>query len=338
MAAPGVANSITQVAPKAAIKKVIEMLATITIYKFFKRKTRVSPTRKFQKMYNVNNMNNLYQIKTMTRNNLDIAVEWAAKEGWNPGLYDAGAFYGADPNGYFMGFLGNEPISCISAVSYAGKFGFLGFYITKPEYRGKGYGIQVWNKAIAYLNGQNIGLDGVVAQQENYKKSGFKLAYRNIRHEGKGVSETKDRSKNIVEISTIPFEQVVEYDTKLFPAPRPQFLRLWIRQPESLVVGFIENKKLQGYGMIRKCRIGFKVGPLFADDENIAEQLFNKLRAFVGENTPVFLDTPEVNKAAVSLVERYQMKPMFETARMYTKEPPKIDLNKVFGVTTFELG
>jgi len=32
------------------------------------------------------------------------------------------------------------------------------------------------------------------------------------------------------------------------------------------------------------------------------------------------------------------MKPMFETARMYTKKPPIINLNKVFGVTTFELG
>lgn len=32
------------------------------------------------------------------------------------------------------------------------------------------------------------------------------------------------------------------------------------------------------------------------------------------------------------------MKPIFETARMYTKEPPKINLNKIFGVTTYEVG
>ena len=29
-----------------------------------------------------------------------------------------------------------------------------------------------------------IGLDGVVAQQENYRKSGFELAYANIRYGG----------------------------------------------------------------------------------------------------------------------------------------------------------
>lgn len=283
-------------------------------------------------------MDNLYQVRIMSRKDLDTAVEWAAKEGWNPGLFDADAFYATDQNGYFVGVFDNEPISSISAVSYGGKFGFLGFYITKPEYRGKGYGIQVWNKAMEYLGSQNIGLDGVVAQQENYKKSGFKLAYRNIRYEGKGSSVTKNNPEDIVKLSEFPFEQLVKYDNNLFPAPRSQFLRLWIKQPESLALGFVDNGKLKGYGMVRKCRTGFKVGPLFADNEIIANKLFQKMRSFVGENAQIFLDVPEVNKQAVALAEQYKMKPMFETARMYTKEPPKIDLDKVFGVTTFELG
>jgi len=274
----------------------------------------------------------------MSRKDLDTAVEWAAKEGWNPGLFDADAFYVTDQNGYFMGVLDNEPISSISAVSYGGKFGFLGFYITKPEYREKGYGIQVWNKAIQYLGSQNIGLDGVLAQQENYKKSGFRFAYRNIRYEGKGSSMTINNPEDIVKLSEFPFEQLVKYDNNLFPAPRSQFLRLWIKQPESLALGFVGNGKLKGYGMVRKCRTGFKVGPLFADNGIIANKLFQKMRSFVGENAQIFLDVPEVNKQAFALAEQYKMKPMFETARMYTKEPPKIDLNKVFGVTTFELG
>lgn len=273
----------------------------------------------------------------MNRKDLDVAIEWAAKEG-NPGLYDAGPFYETDPRGYFMGFLDNEPISCISAVSYGGEFGFIGFYITKPEYREKGYGIQVWNKAIEYLGNQNIGLDGVVAQQENYKKSGFKFAHRNVRYEGRGSLETETDSKYFLELSKIPFEQLLEYDSNLFPTPRPQFLRLWIKQPKSLALGYIDGGRLKGYGMVRKCRTGFKVGPLFADTEVIANNLFQKMRSFVGEGIQIFLDAPEENKQAVALAEQYKLKPMFETARMYTREPPKINLNKVFGVTTFELG
>lgn len=28
-------------------------------------------------------------IRNMTRNEVDLAIEWAAKEGWNPGIHDA---------------------------------------------------------------------------------------------------------------------------------------------------------------------------------------------------------------------------------------------------------
>ena len=131
-------------------------------------------------------MKNKYVIRQMTKSDLDLAISWADSEGWNPGLHDRDAFFNTDPQGFFMGFLDGKPISCISAVSYGKDFGFIGFYIVHSKYRSKGYGIKIWNKAIDYLKTQNIGLDGVVAQQENYKKSGFKLAHRNIRYQGIG--------------------------------------------------------------------------------------------------------------------------------------------------------
>src|SRR3990167_2769337 len=164
-----------------------------------------------------------FQIRPATRKELDIMVEWAAKEGWNPGLYDADAFYATDPQGFFMGFLDNEPIASLSAVSYSPAFGFLGLYIVKPEYRGNGYGWKLWQEALKHLPSQNIGLDGVVAQQENYKKSGFKLAYRNIRYEGKGVS-AKTHDPHIVPLSDIPLDQLFVYDLKIFLVPRSAFL------------------------------------------------------------------------------------------------------------------
>ncbi|MEK9169668.1 MAG: GNAT family N-acetyltransferase [Patescibacteria group bacterium] len=272
----------------------------------------------------------------MKKSDLDLAISWAAKEGWNPGLHDRNAFYNTDPQGFFMGFLNDKPISCISAVSYGKDFGFIGFYIVHSKHRNKGYGIKIWNKAVDYLKTQNIGLDGVVAQQKNYKKSGFKLTYRNIRYHGIGQKFLGNES-NIVKISSVPFKKLVEYDHKLFPVTRSQFLKHWIREPESLTLGFLENNKLTGYGMIRKCITGYKIGPLFADDNIIAENLFKELNNFAVDSL-IVIDIPEVNKNAVELINKYKMKPIFETARMYTKKPPKIDLTKIFGVTTLELG
>ncbi|MGI0482044.1 GNAT family N-acetyltransferase [Geminocystis sp. CENA526] len=91
-------------------------------------------------------------------------INWAKKEGWNPGKYDLKTFYHTDSQGFFIGKLNNESIGCISAISYDEYFGFLGFYIVKSDFRGKGYGIQLWRHALSHLKERNIGLDGVVAQ------------------------------------------------------------------------------------------------------------------------------------------------------------------------------
>ncbi len=281
--------------------------------------------------------NNNYTIKTMNQKEIDIAIEWASKEGWNPGLYDTDCYFTADPNGFLIGRLDDKPIATISVIKYDDSFGFLGFYIVKPEYRGKGYGIQIWNAGFKYLEGLNIGLDGVVEQQENYKKSGFKLAYRNIRYEGMGGGNAPENS-DILELSTLPFETIDRYNQPFFPANRSQFTKLWISQPESNALGIMQNGKLAGYGVIRKCYNGYKVGPLFADNPQLSESLFLTLKSKISLSKPFFLDTPEVNQAAVALAEKYNMQLSFETARMYTGDFPDIPLNRIFGVASFEIG
>ena len=96
--------------------------------------------------------------------------------------------------------------------------------------------------------------------------------------------------------------------------------------------------ELRGYGVIRQCRQGFKIGPLFADDAAVAEALYLALARHAGDSAPVYLDVPEVNAAASRLAGKYAMRRVFATARMYTGEPPRMALDRVFGVTTFELG
>ena len=277
-----------------------------------------------------------YKIRNMKEKEIEIAVEWAAQEGWNPGIHDSQSFYKTDPNGFFLGELNGEPIGCISAVAYQNNFGFMGFYIVKSQYRGKGYGIQLWNRGVEYLKGRNIGLDGVVAQQENYKKSGFKLAYRNIRFEG--TTKAVHVSEDLLNLLDIPFEEIHEYDIKMFSVPRPEFLKPWINQPKSVALGIKKDGNLAGYGVIRKCRKGYKIGPLFANDKETANKLFNGLVSKVKAGEPFYLDTPEPNKEAVLLAEKNKMTKVFETARMYTGEIDILPVNNIFGVTSFELG
>ena len=273
----------------------------------------------------------------MTKKEVELMIDWAAAESWNPGLNDAECYFAADPEGFLVGFLDDEPIATISAINYHDAFGFIGFYIVKPDYRGKGYGMQIWNAALKRLEGLNIGLDGVVEQQENYKKSGFNLAYRNIRFAGIGGGNSPQNA-DIVELNTVPFEIIDAYEQAFFPVNRANFTKAWLSQPQCDALGVMNNGELAGYGVIRKCQNGFKVGPLFADSPELAESLFLALKSKASASDAIFLDTPEINQAAVALAQKYNMQVSFETARMYTGECPNLPLNRIFGVTSFEVG
>lgn len=278
-----------------------------------------------------------YRIRTARAGEVPLIVDWAAAEGWNPGLHDAPCFHAADPRGFLLGVLEDEPIAAISVVKYEPGFAFLGLYIVKPNFRGRGLGLRIWQAGMSSLAGRNVGLDGVVAQQANYRKSGFALAWRNIRQEGIGGG-TGAADARIVPLSTVPLTAVLAYDRVLFGAERSSFLRCWIEQPGSTSLGFVEAGELRGYGMVRPCRSGFKVGPLFADDAAVAEALFAALKAHTGAGDKVYLDTPATNPAALALARRHGMNAVFETARMYTGPAPPVPLERLYGVTSFELG
>jgi Holliday junction resolvase len=100
----------------------------------------------------------------------------------------------------------------------------------------------------------------------------------------------------------------------------------------------MHNGKLSGYGMVRVCRSGYKIGPLFADSYDIAKSLYISLKSKIEPGQPIYLDVSEVNKDAIALAENHNMRVVFETARMYTGDSPDLPLMRIFGVTTFELG
>ena len=278
-----------------------------------------------------------FAIDNLAPANVDLAVEWAAREGWNPGLNDARCFATADASGFFIGSKDGEPIASISLVKYDAKFAFLGLYIVAPAHRGQGYGLALWNAALATASGRSVGLDGVVAQQENYKRSGFRLAYRNVRYRGvRGESRAIDA--RVVPLSSLKLSDVLAYDALMFGAHRDAFLRCWIVQPESKALAVVRDGHIAGYGVLRRCRQGYKFGPLFADEASLADALFNALAMHVAQGEEMFLDVPEPNKSAVALAERHAMSIVFETARMYAGQAPRIPIERVFGVTTFELG
>ena len=270
----------------------------------------------------------------MTRPELDIAIAWARAEGWNPGLFEADSFFATDPNGFFIGDADGEPVGCISGVAYDGAYGFMGFYIVKPEYRGSGHGLRIWNAALDYLGARTIGADGVPAMLAKYETFGFQIAYRNVRYRGFGGGSEPD---GLVSLDALSFGDLAAYDAGHVPAPRTTFLEHWVRQRGAVVRIAVEGSRIVGFGMLRVCKDAYKVGPLFADSPGIAANIFTALRANAQGST-IFLDTPEPNAAAAALAKANDMTPAFETSRIYRGPAPDLPLDRIYGVTSFELG
>jgi GNAT superfamily N-acetyltransferase len=276
------------------------------------------------------------RIRTMQRDEVAFAVDLAAREGWNPGLHDAPCFFAADPDAFLIAERQGEPMGCISAVSYAGRYGFVGLYIVRPEFRGQGHGLQLWNAALARLRGHNVGLDGVVAQQGNYAKSGFRFAYSSVRYRGRAAQTAMHAS--IRPVTEVAFDAIAGYDRHVFPERRDAFLHHWLTQPMAGAFAALDEGRLTGYAVVRRCGDGWKIGPLAADGPAIARRLYDAAVAHAPPGEAVFVDIPEGNPDTRAFLATLDMQPVFETARMYTGAQPAIELRKLFGVTTLELG
>jgi GNAT superfamily N-acetyltransferase len=267
-------------------------------------------------------------------------VAWAAAEQWNPGLADQAHFLAQDPAGFFLGRLDGRPVSAVSAVVYDNAYAFLGFYLVRPELRGRGYGRATWQAGLEHAGPRTVGLDGVVTQQDNYRRSGFSFAHRTLLYAGVPTANpSRAASGDLVEIGEDAdlVRAVAGYDRGCYPADRPGFVTTWITAPHHTAYACVRDTRVSGYGVIRPARDGHRIGPLFADTPEDAAALFDAL-AVSAEGSTVMIDAPEPNRPALSLAASRGLTEVFETARMYTGPIRPVSGGKIFGVTTLELG
>lgn len=269
-----------------------------------------------------------------------LALDWAAHEGWNPGLFDADVFFKTDPDGFWAAFDKQGMAAVISSVQYSSDFGFVGFYICRQDRRGTGLGYQLWQTAFENSVMKTIGLDGVMDQQDTYRKSGFEFAHRNIRYGGVVKADTAlPDDLFTLAIDDIAVIDAFEQNCNLFAESRIAFLRGWIGTESHTALALKGPMGLRGYGVIRPCKQGHKVGPLFAANLDDAKTLFGALlQCREDQGGKVYLDIPAPNQAARQLVDHHKMVAEFETARMYRGGAPDLDLAMTFGMSSFELG
>lgn len=278
-----------------------------------------------------------FEVTVASTDEMLLMARWATEEGWNVAHTDPLAFFATDPGGFLIGRVDGEPSLSISVVKQGEGFGFLGFYIARPKIRGKGYGLQLWNAGMARLKGRNVGLDGVVAQQENYRKSGFNPAWNNVRFEGAPGDTGPPAGVTLIDGRAVPFDKLAAYDRRFVAAERDTFLALWISLSQRASLVALRNGAIAGFAVMRACPAAFKVGPLYAESPEIAAAL---IAALARQMSPpsVVMDVPDFNAPALALVERMGWLQVSSSARMYTGDAPSIDRVGLYGITSLELG
>lgn len=279
-----------------------------------------------------------FTIRPMRLEELQTHMSWAALEGWNPGYHDAVAFHAQDPQGFFLGELDGEPIGMVAGVRYGEEFGFIGLYIVREPWRGRGFGMQLWQAAMAHLQGRTVGLDGVIHRQADYARNGFQLAWRNQRFQGDTPRATLSMQPEIHPLNEWEWEQVLAFDAKHFGTLRAHFLQAWLSQPGVMALGHGTAGQVDAFVVARPCGMGHKIGPLFAPSPMIARALLWSIMSQLPRSSVFQVDIPAQHLQARALLEGMGMRPVFETLRMYRGRPPAMPLDKIYGITSFELG
>ncbi|WP_172297000.1 GNAT family N-acetyltransferase [Pseudoruegeria sp. HB172150] len=270
-------------------------------------------------------------IRHATLAELETALDWAAAEGWNPGLADATAFYKTDPRGFFVALIDDVPVASISVVNHSDDFAFLGLYICKEEFRGRGIGYQLWTQALEHAGDRTVGLDGVAAQQANYEKSGFVRAGASRRFAGK---LTGHEHKGIRPIVPADKPALFALDRDSSGYERTPFLDIWLGADQRRAT--VITRETPGSATIRLCRDGCKIGPILAPDTETALRLAEAAVAQMSADT-VFIDVAPGNEALAAALDARGFEETFATARMYRGTAP-VAGPALQAIATMELG
>ncbi len=279
---------------------------------------------------------------------------WAAGEGWNPGLSDLDVAWALEPEAFLALRLHGEFIGVGTIFVHPPDYGFMGLFIVDPAHRGHGLGTKLWTYRRDLLMervgpGGVIGMDGVFAMVPFYERGGFELAYRDLRMEGTAhglvdpdvvdlhVGRADAREANTDDLESVDLARMSACDRSTFPVDRTGFLGLWLTRQGVHTVGIVEDSNIVAFATARPCQVGYKLGPVVADNPGLARRVVGTLLDRI-DGHQVQWDIPEPNLAALSIASDHGLHESFGCARMYLGGVPDIDVDRLFGVTSFEFG
>ena len=279
-------------------------------------------------------------------------VKGAIIEGWRPAIDDHEVYFATDPTGFFVGEVDGKIVCCKSIVKYGEDVAFGGYYIVEKPYRGKGYGLAMYD--YTFDRNRNLGIDGVLENIPLYEKWGFKSTWINRRmlfdvsHCATHLDTFNPSAGVLVQpAKQVDLDLLSAYDTAAFGAPHDLYLKALLKAQNAINLAATNSSgDIIGFVSVRRTILeedGWKIGPLFADDSQIArtllKHLYKELAKEVSKRKVATMDIPaDINPESMALAEELKATFLSDLSRMFTKGPLDIPKKKIFGFTSAELG
>jgi|GEM_PF-2720231 len=278
-----------------------------------------------------------FQIRPAVAEDIPLIYQLAHLEGWNYGVDDIWVATQAMLNSFIVGIVGNQIVACRAVTPYE-SFTYCSFLLVKPEFRSLGYGRQVQTMVLEQVGAGNMIVDKMPGTDRWSREHGFQssdlfCSYHLDSHTRNDVCE---QSLPIFPVHSF-LEDVLDYDASFFPSSRRSYMKTWLSMPHSNGVLWYDENAVRGYGVIRKANKGYRIGPLYAENSEIACHLFRALIAGL-QNESIALSMPEQSPLTHSLVAAFQLRPTVRLQRMYSKSPLDIPYEKIAAITNFTFG
>ena len=250
---------------------------------------------------------------------------------WNQLEQDWQRILQLEPEGCFGLECDGRIVATATAICYGTRLAWIGMVLTDPEYRRRGFGRLLTERAIRYAEQRQVDwikLDATDLGRPIYLQLGFVDESPIERWTGVGPGGRFTAQAR-------PFTLDAVLDLASFGADRKQLLA-------SLASDSVVSSRTGGCAMARPGANAFSLGPCIARTATEAREL---IACVLSEHSgqPFYWDLLPANKAAVRLAEEFGFVPARKLARMVRPgnqpaEPLKNDDSLVYAAAGFEYG
>lgn len=227
----------------------------------------------------------------------------------------------------------SRPQGCIISYIFPNSTGWISFFVLTAPYRGYGMGRELFRACMDFFSRarlEYIGLDSVPEQCETYGRRGFvetnliaictRPNVKDIPHANGVLSE----GEKLIALKELDPAEIIKSDLAHCGLERT---RLWTTEAllhRSDTAGFAvidENNVLKGWVLVRRCELGYRIGPLYAERKETAGLLLHAtMESLEDKNASLIVEIWHSNKDAVPTFEEMGWKWTSSFHRMWFKK------------------